>query len=188
MAAPRVELGGNLPGVNRYSKEAEWGAAGGLASFALKGRIARVSSIMWATYPFGFDGKADFGQVARHVEVAKGCSRLLVLLSPSQFPRENGEWIPKRETWDSALRATKLTIGEYDRQCARAGMAPPVYQLWNEASPGKPGGPKSGPPGAWDPQLHAFMEFLTAGVGLPPERLVGPAVSSLTDSPAERLG
>lgn len=183
-----IRLGANLPGINRYSKEEFWGEVGGLATWSLKNRWARLSSIPWAAYPEGYKGgQVDLGQIARQMEVAKDCAGVLVLLSPSEWPT-SGNWIPPRDHWDAAVAATKRQIEEYDRQAKRVGLAPPVYQIWNEASPGKPGGPPAGKPGEWSPELHVYLDALTKGIGLPPGRLVGPAISCLTDSPAQRAG
>ncbi len=190
-----IRIGANLPQVNRYSKEAQWGEAGGLAGWALKGRWARVPAAMHASFPEGFGpfppgrGQVDLGQTARQMEVCRGCAGVLVLLSPSWTgPTGRGEWVPPRADWPAALAATRLTVAEYDRQAKRYRLPPPIYQIWNEASPGKPGGPRSGPPGEWSPALHAYLGFLTQGLGLPPERLVGPAISCLTDRPEEAKG
>ena len=188
LATPPVRLGANLPGVNRYSKEDEWGQTGGLAGWALSGKWARISSVPWAAYPEGYKGgQVDLNQIARQMEVCRGCAGVLVLLSPSEWPLTR-DWIPPKDHWEAAIAATRRQIAEYDRQAKKNGLPPPVYQIWNEASPGKPGGPKAGAPGAWSPELHVYLDALTKGIGLPPERLVGPALSCLTDSPAERAG
>ncbi len=187
-APPPVVFGANLPQVGRYSPEADWGVAGGLAGWALKGRAARVPALMWESYPEGFGGgQVDLNQCYRQMEACRGSAFALVLLSPSEWP-VTGDWVPPKEHWADALKATRATVAAYDDAAKRYALPPPVYQLWNETSPGKPGGAKEGGPGEFHPRLHAYLAFLTKGLGVKPERLVSPAYSDLTDSPDAALG